>query len=65
MNNIPTQINPQIFKSLFSNFWEALQFEAAVPKLHTFHMDLHPPTHVQLKIPNFRCLGYAAPKPLR
>ena len=21
-----------------------------MPQLHTFHMDLHPPTHVQLKI---------------
>ena len=38
MNNIPTQINSQILKSLFSKFWEALQFEAAVPKLHTFQM---------------------------
>jgi hypothetical protein len=27
------------------------QFEAAVPQLHTFHVDLHPPTHVQLKSP--------------
>ena len=32
-------------------FWEALQFEATLPQLHTFHMDLHPPTHVQLKTP--------------
>ena len=28
-----------------------LQFEATVPQLHTFHMNLHPPTHVQLEIP--------------
>ena len=28
-----------------------LWFEEAVPQLHTFHMDLHTPTHVQLKIP--------------
>ena len=32
-------------------FGKALQFEVVVPQLHTFHMDLHPPTHVQLKIP--------------
>ena len=35
----------------FVNFSEALQFEAVVPRLHTFHMDLHPPTHLQLDIP--------------
>ena len=35
----------------FVIIWEALQFEAAVPQLRTFHIDLHPPTHVQLKIP--------------
>jgi hypothetical protein len=32
-------------------FGEASQFEVVVPQLHTFHMNLHPPTHVQLKIP--------------
>ena len=32
-------------------FLKALQFEATVQQLRTFHMDLHPPTHVQLKIP--------------
>ena len=26
----------------FVIYGEALQFEAAVPQLHTFHMDLHP-----------------------
>jgi hypothetical protein len=31
-------------------FWEALQFEAALPQLRTFHMDLHPPTYVQQNI---------------
>ena len=31
--------------------WEALQFEATGPQLCTFLMDLHPPTHVQHKIP--------------
>ena len=51
MSNLPIQINSQILKSSFSNFWEALQFEAAVPQLHIFHMDLQPPTHVQIKIP--------------
>ena len=35
----------------FVIFWEALQFEATVPQLRTYHMDLHPPAHVQLKIP--------------
>ena len=35
----------------FVIFWEVLQFEAVVPHQRTFHMDLHPPTHVQLKIP--------------
>ena len=34
----------------FVIFWEALQFEPLVPQLRTFHMDVHPPTHVQLKI---------------
>ena len=31
-------------------FGEALQFEAAMPQLRTYHMDLHPSTHVQLGI---------------
>ena len=31
-------------------FGEAVQFEVARPQLSTFHMDLHPPTHVQLNI---------------
>ena len=34
----------------FVIFLGALQFEATVPKLRTFHMDLHPPTHVKLNI---------------
>jgi hypothetical protein len=38
-----------ILKPLFCG--EALQFEATGPQLCTFHMDLHPPTHVQLKLP--------------
>ena len=46
--NIPTQISSQILKTLFYDFWEALQFEVVVPQLHTFRMDVHPPTHVQL-----------------
>ena len=29
----------------FMIFWEALQFEEVVSQLHTFHMDLNPPTH--------------------
>jgi hypothetical protein len=38
--NIPTQINSQILKPLFCDFWvgEALQCEAAVPQLSTVHM---------------------------
>jgi hypothetical protein len=32
-------------------FWEALECEAALSQLHTFHIDLHPPTHVRLKFP--------------
>lgn len=32
---------------------------AMMPQLGTFHMDLDPSTHVQLKIANGRCLGYA------
>ena len=35
----------------FVIFGEALQFETVVLQLCTFHMDLHPTTHVQLKIP--------------
>ena len=38
---------------------EALQCDVAVPQPRIFHMDLQPPTHVQLKISNGRCLGYA------
>ena len=30
---------------------EALRFEAAMLQLHTSHMDLYPPTHVQLQYP--------------
>ena len=41
--NIPTQISSQILKPLFCKlFWEALQFEATLLQLRTFHMDLHP-----------------------
>ena len=48
-----TQINSIILKPLFYFilFWEALQFEAMVSHMRTFHMDLHSPIHVQLKIP--------------
>jgi hypothetical protein len=49
--NIPTQIGSQILKPFFCVFLEALRFEVAVPQLLTLYMDLHPPTHVQLKIP--------------
>ena len=49
--NIPTQINSHNLKPLFSHFGETLQFEVVVPQLHTFHLNLHPPTHVQLEIP--------------
>ena len=41
----------KFWKHCFVIFWEALQFEEAVPRLHIFHMELHPSTHVQLKIP--------------
>ena len=34
--------------TIFVIFREALEFEATVPQLCTFHMDLHPPTHTQL-----------------
>jgi hypothetical protein len=44
-------MSSQILKSLFSNFWDVLQMEGLVPQLRTFHMDLDPPKHVQLKIP--------------
>ena len=44
----------------FVNFWEALQFVAAMPQLHTFHLDLHPPSTCPTKSSNNRCLGYAA-----
>ena len=49
--NLPTQIGPQILKPFFCDFLVALQFEVGVPQLRTLYMDLHPPTHVQLKIP--------------
>ena len=36
----------------FVNVWEAFwEFEAVVPPLCAFHMDLHSPTHV---LPNFQ-----------
>jgi hypothetical protein len=35
---------------------EALRFEAMVPQLRTFHMDLHSPTRVELKIPTTNVL---------
>ena len=38
------------WKHCFVTLWEALQIEATKPQLHTFHMDLHSPTHVQLKL---------------
>jgi hypothetical protein len=41
------------------SFGEALQCDVAVAQLHTFHMDLQPPAHVQLKNSNGRCLEYA------
>ena len=41
-------------------FWKALQFKIAMPQLLTFHMDLHPPTHVQLKTSKDICLGHVA-----
>ena len=39
------------WKYYFVIFWEALQYEAMVQHMHTFHMDLHPSTYAQLKIP--------------
>ena len=48
--NIPTQMSLQFSNHYFVIFGEALYFEVAVPQLCTFHMDLHPPTNVQLKI---------------
>ena len=47
-------------KPLFCDFyWEALQFEVAMSQLRTFNMDLHPQTHLQLKIPvlDISCLS--------
>ena len=50
---MPTQIGSQILRPLFcDSFWETLQFEAAMTHMCTFCMDLHPPTHVQLKLPS-------------
>ena len=49
--NTPTSISSQFLKAyFFVIFWESLQFEATMIQLHTFHMDLHPPTHVQNSI---------------
>ena len=56
---MPTQINSQILNYYFVIICEALEIEATMPQLCTFHMDLHPPTHVQLKESNDGCLGYA------
>ena len=49
--NIPTQISSQVLKPLFCDFLGSFAIEAVVPQLCTFNMDVHPPTHVQLKIP--------------
>ena len=37
-------------------FGEVLQFKVVVPQLQSFCMDLHPPTHVQLKLPTIDVL---------
>lgn len=35
----------------FVIFWKVFQFEAMEPHLHTFHLELHSPTHLQLNTP--------------
>ena len=44
----------------FVIFWEALQFEAAMPQLRTFHMGYTPTNTCPTKNPNCRFLGYVA-----
>lgn len=45
------KINLQISKPMLCDFFKkSLQFEKAVPQLHIFHMDIHPLTHVKLKL---------------
>ena len=41
---MPTLTGSQIWKPSFWELWEALQIEAAVPQLCTFHVNLHSPT---------------------
>lgn len=56
---MPTKFRSHVLKASFSDFLrETLQFKAAVSQSRTFHIDLHPSTHVQLKKSNGRCLGY-------
>ena len=47
--NVPTQISSHL-ETIFFDVWKPMQFEAAMPQLRTFHMDLHPPTRMQQNI---------------
>ena len=57
LENMKIQITPHTLELAFDltpsflrpNFLKSTQ--KVVPQLRTFHMDLHPPTHDQLKIP--------------
>ena len=51
--NISTQIGSQILKALFCDFWGKLcnLRQQCHNCMHAFHIDLHPPANVQLKIP--------------
>jgi hypothetical protein len=49
---MPTQINSQILKPLSCDLWENVVIKGKGATIaHTFHMDLQPLRHVQLKIP--------------
>jgi hypothetical protein len=58
-SNTPIQIRSRILKPSFAEYFgEALQFEATVPQLRTFHTDLHPSNTSPTKNSNNRFLGY-------
>ena len=57
---MPTRIGSQSLKPLFCDYVGSFAIESMVPQLNTFHMDLHPPTHVQLNKCSSRSLRYVA-----
>ena len=55
-----TYSNQPLKLFFFVIFWEALQFEVAVPQLHNFHMGFTPINTCPTKNSSNKCLGYVA-----